>query len=134
MNFTLTRLAFIAEGIFGSLVSEDGSLEFATLEHAYKDENGNWKPKLYDGSFTCVRGPHRLEGMAHDFITFEITGIEGHSNVLLHPGNKNADSAGCVLVGEKRVGNLIPNSRAAFSAFMAAQDGVDEFTLTVKAA
>jgi hypothetical protein len=97
-----------------------------TLQHAY-DNN---LPKLPSGVYTCVRGTHQLLH-GGPFETFEITGVPGHDKILIHPGNAESDSEGCVLVGASRVSNMITNSRITFEKFLALQDGCDSFQLTV---
>ena len=134
MDMTLTRNPgdFLPSGIFGVLSSQDNSLELATLEHAYLQPDASWAPKIPVGTYTCVRGLHRLDGMTSDFETFEITNVQGHTNILFHTGNYNNDSAGCVLVGLQQVNNVkIIGSRIAFGQFLALQAGVDQFNLTV---
>jgi hypothetical protein len=117
MTFTLKRTDFTQNGIFSILTSDKGDV-FHCLEHAYLQPDGTYKTKIPVGTFTCVRGPHRLHGMTTNFETFEISGVVGHDNLLFHWGNYNKDSEGCVLVGTARVGDMVTNSRAAFGRFM----------------
>jgi hypothetical protein len=132
LRLTLRRTDFQIEGIFGELILDARPTPFATLEHAYRvGETENFKPKVEPGTYKCVRGPHRLHNMTTDFSTFEITGVAGHKNILFHSGNFNKDSEGCVLIGLKRSGCAITDSRVAFQQFMEAMEGVNEFILTV---
>lgn len=136
MNFTLERDAFTSEGIFGILKNSSTSDVFHTLEHAFLATNtDSYVPKIPDGTYTCIRGQHRLDHMTSDFTTFEILGIEGHSGLLFHVGNYNRDSDGCVLVGMVRVStptiSMVSNSKLAFNKFMNTLDGIDTFQLTV---
>lgn len=133
MNLTLTRNEYREDGIFSTCTDEEGNEVAQTLEHSYGLE-----PKIPEGEYHCVRGVHRLNGMVGTFDTFEIQGIEGHTGLLFHWGNFNADSEGCVIVGQHKVTQddgteMVTNSRQEFRDFMALQDGVDEFTLTVVA-
>lgn len=128
--FKLTRKQFREDGIFSELTDQDGKVVAQTLEHSY-----NNLPKITNGTHKCVRGPHRLHNMTEDFITFEVTGIVGHSDLLFHWGNYNKDSDGCILMGETVAETnkieMVTNSRATFAKFMASLDGVNEFELTV---
>lgn len=131
----LKRLSFLETGVFGELLS-DSSIHFCfTLEHAYADYSTNpptYVSKIPNGVYTCKRGMHILEGMSAPFETFEITGIPGHTNILFHVGNVNADSAGCVLLGTLQAeGSEILNSRLAFTQFMDSLKYLDSFDLTV---
>lgn len=127
MNLKLTRTLFSSQGIFGFLSDESGKKLFNTLEHSY-----GGKTKIPEGSFTCVRGKHRLHGMTHNFETFEVTGVEGHDGLLFHWGNYNSDSQGCVLIGTDLGKNMITKSLQAFAKFMMLQEGIDSFPLIIE--
>lgn len=131
-KFILTHTRFCSDGIFGKLEKEDGTFIAYTLEHSYDD-----KPKLANGAYTCVRGPHRLHGMTEDFITFEIKDVPNFQNtpvtgVLFHWGNYNKDSEGCVLMGSGETPTMITNSKQTWSDFMKSLDGTYSFELTVQ--
>jgi hypothetical protein len=133
MNLVMLRETYDKDGIFSQLWLGD---EMAvTLEHSYWIGD-TWVAKIPLGEFVCVRGQHRLHGMNEDFETFEITGIEGHSNLLFHWGNFNKDSEGCVLLGEKITdiggSKMVTNSRMVFRKFMQLQAGIDSFSLKVE--
>ncbi len=147
MNLTLKRKIYCPDGIFGVLEDETGSTVAVTLEHAFKKEDvhsgspsiNEWYPKLNPGNHKCVKGPHRLHGMTSDFLTFEITGVPGHSNILFHWGNYNDDSNGCVLVGKQVLNQptktnkiMITSSVDTFHKFMELQSKINEFILTVE--
>ena len=121
-------------GVFGNMTQDDGTQVAATLEHAYQQPDNSWSSKIPDGSYTCVRGQHQLHGMAHPFITFEITNVPNCTNILIHMGNFDKDSEGCVLVGASRSGNMVVNSVVTFNAFMASMAGIDSFQLDVSTA
>lgn len=132
MNFTLTRGRFALYGILGQLKSEDGSLLFCTLEHAYQQKDGSFLPKLAPGTYTCVRHPpNRLP-----YETFVVQGVPPFmgapvAGILIHKGNYNNDSEGCILIGMRFGTGMIEDSKDAFDQFMTAQEGVNEFQFTV---
>lgn len=133
MKFTLKRTECGPFGQFGILNSEDGSFACNTLEHAYPclDE---YKPKVPAGVYQCVLGPHQLS-TGPKFDTYELQSVPNHTNILIHPGNTQFDSAGCILVGKIR-GDLkgvpaVLQSRAAFSEFLAASKGEKVIVLEV---
>jgi len=140
MNLKLVNQVKEADGIFGTLTSEDGTFSCVTLQHAYDSGlgNGSFEPKLPSGTYICQRSMHQLEGMTAPFETFQIMNVPNHTNMLIHAGNYNNDSDGCVLVGRRIVpnpdapgSNMITSSKNTFNAFMDLQKGVDQFTLTV---
>lgn len=47
-----------------------------------------------------------------------LIGVPGRFGILIHPGNTDADTEGCILVGEKRIGADLLRSRAAFTRFL----------------
>ena len=135
MNMTLSRTDYLETGIFGKLDSDDESLSLFSLEHSYpQGDPGSetYVPKIPAGTYTCQRGTHQLQGMIVPFETFEIMNVPNHTNCLIHVGNTQQDSSGCVLVGLFRSGNdSIMQSRTGFKLFMDLQDGINEFILTV---
>jgi hypothetical protein len=137
MDLILQRKSYEADGILSTCADTTGAQVMVTLEHAFEDDEGDYQPKIPPGTYVCIRGPHRLEGMTEDFITFEVTGVAGHTGLLFHWGNWNKDSDGCILTGEafaaSASGEMVTNSRATFARFMALQDGVDNFQLDVNA-
>lgn len=135
MDLKLVRNSFGQGGIFGTLIRIDtGETIAVTLEHAYVGTNEpiSYVPKLPPGEYLCVKGMHQLAHMNQPFETFEIIDVPGHSNILLHVGNTNDDSEGCVLLGCSQSGNMILESRKAFEAFMQLQVYCDVFKLVVE--
>ena len=131
MTLQLIRKELGEDGIFSDLLDESGNVIARCAEHAY-----DGKPKVYDGEFTCVRGMHQLHGMDHQFETFEITGVEGHTGTLFHGGNwPQIDSDGCILLGSSEAdspkGKMVTNSIETFAKFMELVKGLDSFTLRV---
>src|SRR5581483_7765816 len=130
MDLTVNRTKKAWDGVCGEIPE----LKLVTLEHSYAGSNGTFDAKVPKGRYTCVRGQHTLP-TGEQIETFEVLGVPGHSGILFHPGNKYQDSAGCFLVGIEivPVGNQrwITTSRLAFHEFMNAQEGVDQFILTV---
>lgn len=127
----LIRTEFKKEGIFGVLRDENDLHVAYTLEHAYLQEDGSYKPKVAVGTYRCVRGPHRLKGMDHNFETFELEDVPNHTNILIHWGNYNKDSDGCILVGKEKTSSMITSSRATFKKFMELCEGKDDFSISV---
>lgn len=130
MKLILKRYEKSQDGVFGKLVLESGEDLCFTLEHAYLCEH-EYFPKVNPGEYTCKRGTHCLHNGV-PFETFEVTGVEGHTNILLHAGNYNKDSEGCILLGTGKLNNMITNSQAAFGMFLRLMEGLDEFTLVVE--
>lgn len=149
MNLTLVRSHSTDKGVFGEILDDAGKHLVFTLEHSYqgtvdvKDTEGKalppiWVAKLPYGTFTCKRGQHQLHSGPIE--TFEVTGVPGHTGILIHPGNTEDASEGCILVGIGRTfdqaGGGLPvaltQSRDAFKAFLDLQAGVDEFELLVR--
>lgn len=131
MNLKLVRGRAELYGIFGQLLDENGNVIAVTLEHAYSDGDA-FVPKVAVGTYTCTRhAPNRLP-----YETFEIQNVPNFqgqtvTGILIHVGNYNKDSVGCVLVGEYFGVGCILESKVAFEKLMALQEGVESFTLVV---
>ncbi len=141
MNLEQKRQFYRSDGIFSAVF--DGHVQrFVTLEHAYPHADGLYVPIVQPGVYTCQRGLHRLHGMASDFETFEVTGVQGHKGILFHWGNWNDDSQGCSLTGASYLlaanpkhgmarEKMVTRSRDTFAMFMKMQEGLDSFQLRV---
>lgn len=128
MDLTLSRYLREAEhGVFGFMMTMAGTAICETLEHSF-----DGKAIIPPGTYTCARGMHALKNGV-PFETFEVTGVEGHSGLLFHTGNTNADSHGCILVGDAfdTTQPMITGSRIAFARFMEYQARCAHFTLHV---
>ncbi len=128
--FQLVRDEYSANGIFGTLRTATGEEICKTLERSY-----NSKPKLPVGSYVCKRdadNPRLSKIFKTNFVSFEVTGVPGHSGILFHPGNKHTDSDGCILVGSTRDKLGVYNSRATFKKLMERLEGLDSFMLNVR--
>lgn len=132
MNLTLKRTDYIADGIFGVLCDENYNQIAVTLEHAFGVEPGTYVPKVARGIYTCsLHAPNRLP-----YTTFELQNVPNFqgkpvTGVLIHIGNYNHDSDGCILVGSERNGDMIMDSKVTFQKIMELQTGLEEFTLTI---
>ena len=133
MKFTLKRTECGPFGQFGLLNSEDGSFACNTLEHAYPC-GADFTPKVPAGVYTCQLGTHQLS-TGGPFLAYELQNVPGHSNILLHPGNTQSDSSGCILLGLTRGAisgvSAVLQSRLAFQKFMEAAAGAPLIELEV---
>lgn len=128
----LIRTSHEESGIYGELLNDLGQQIAVTLEHAYLNSDGSYSSKIPDGDYICILGQHQLEGMTHSFQAYELQNVLGHSNILIHMGNYNKDSDGCILLGEEHSGDMITNSVKTFNEFMESMSGKDSFDLQVK--
>ena len=112
--------------------------------YSFEEENqGNQRniSRIPEGRYRCERTWYNRGG----YETFEVTNVPGRSHILIHRGNTEEDSEGCILLG-KSFGALVVDdedtgrptrklailrSREAFREFMYAMDGVNAFDLEV---
>jgi len=101
----------------------------ATLEPADRDNQPDVSC-IPAGQYRCrrIQSPRFWD-------TFEVQHVPGRSHILFHPGNRQVDTAGCILVG-RTWGQLsgdraILNSGNTFERFMIRMKGIDEFVLTI---
>jgi len=117
------------DGTFGVLVVGDTPIG-VTLELPWRD-NEPFKSCIPSGSYTC----RRVMSMHHGEV-FEVQGVPGRSDILIHKGNLSDDTEGCILVGEEfgvlsgRPGIL--RSGAAFNELMSRLYNKDEITMEVQ--
>ncbi len=108
----IVRLEQTTKGVLGSLVL-NGQLFCTTLE---PDSNDPVKRQIPEGVYLCKK----FHGSRFPN-TFEII-VPGHTAVLFHPGNIEADTQMCILLGQypgKLKGQrAILNSGNTFKEFM----------------
>lgn len=132
MKCELKRVHYTSSGIFSKLTVGDEHV-FFTLEHGYPNKDWGYSAKVPKGEYTCKRGTHQLD-FKKPFETFEIKDVPGHTGILIHPGNFQSDSEGCVLIGKEMVLDYparVIASRAAFKEFMDLQSDCYQFILIV---
>lgn len=93
-NYILNRQPSTPDGTFGALTDADGNKICVTCELPWLD-NEPRKSCIPLGVYPCI--PHN--SMAHPD-TWEVTNVPGRSEILLHNGNIDTQSAGCILVGD----------------------------------
>lgn len=131
-ELTLKRLLDNKYGTFGALFDVDTFL-ITTLERSWED-NKTDVSCIPPGRYLCMRTQSPKFGD-----TFEVTGVNGRSSILLHKGNYAlSDSHGCILLGSgfAMLNNQLAISQSgdAFAWFHKHLDGEKEFWLNIIAA
>lgn len=75
-------------------------------------------------------------GGKRDYVTYEITGVPGRSQIKVHVANAASELLGCVAPGVIRVVNesgpsSVSHSQIAFDDFMRLADGDEEMDLVI---
>ena len=126
MRTRIVRLEQSDHGALGVLLLDNEIFCF-TLE---PDVNERGKLYIVQGIYHC----QRFHGTKWPD-TFEII-VPGHTAVLFHSGNVEADTLGCVLLGAttgKLKGNrAVLNSGATFKEFLRRTKDVKEFPLFIE--
>ena len=140
MVLYLLRTDRTPDGTFGLLRTRN--LELHTCEDDWL-ENVKGKSCIPDRVYTI----RRTIFMKHGYETFEVTGVPNRSRILIHPGNTEEDTQGCILVGMRRGTVVVPvdedtgaqnvekqavvASQEAFRRLMRVLEGVDTATLEI---
>lgn len=142
MKLILRRTSSGPDGVFGQLYIPG----FDTLWTCEDDwlQNAKGKSCIPAGTYELQRTTYHK----HGFDTFEVMDVPGRERILLHPGNTEEDTAGCILVGLKRGTLLVKDeddptgamvekqsvvySKEAFRRLMVRLAGVETAQLTVE--
>lgn len=125
LHLELKTVAVLPDGCF-SVLLWDGRPFAVSVERTFDDG----RPVIQNGEYECLRDFYHKGG----YPTFEIQ-VEGHDRVLFHKGNKETDSAGCVLVAESfgvlDSGLIVLDSKHGFDEFMGLAAGLASFKMQV---
>ena len=135
---TLTRTVRNADGVFGVLRMPGFVCVTAEEQDLGNARNVSCIPA---GSYELRRTTYHK----HGYPTYEVAGVPGRSRILIHPGNTEEDSQGCILLGlrpgklrvrDEDSGHLelkhaVLSSQAAFARFMAAMKGIPSTTIDI---
>ena len=116
MKLQVRRNDFSDDCTIGDL-SIDGVVFCNTLEDVDRHLETNPNAKIF-GQTAIPRGTYRVTISYSDHFQRDLpllSGVVGFSGVRIHPGNSDADTEGCILVGIKSDrDDWITNSRATF--------------------
>lgn len=128
----LQRLIQNEHGTYGALADDENEPMCRTLELPWK-HNQPQVSCIPAGTYKCFR---RYSGHFNCEV-FEIGGVPGRSDVLLHPANYTSELRGCVALGTSFADlngdgvQDLAQSREAFDAFMERMRGVETFSLSI---
>ena len=116
---TLKRISEIDDGTFGVLCDDD--VPFAvTLEPNWRDNGKN--SCIPNGVYLCKRTRY----IKNNYNTFEVLDVPKRSRILLHKGNVENHSLGCILIAEQY------ETLNGKIAVLRSAKGFDEFMYRVK--
>lgn len=130
MLIKLVRLVQSDGATLGMMIPDDDLTNiFKTIEPAWRDNNKNISC-VPEARYLC----RRIKS-AHHGEVFQLMGVQGRDNILIHVGNSASDTKGCILIGEQwgRV-DFVPavlESKKAFARFMALLSNYDMFDLWI---
>ena len=128
ITLTLKRIAHTRDGTFGVLL--DSNPFALTCEREWFDNKSDVSC-IPTGEYICRRVNSLRFGN-----TFEVMFVKGRTNILVHSGNTEDDSKGCILVGEE-FGEMngkaaVLSSKKGFAEFLERLKDVDEFNLIIR--
>jgi hypothetical protein len=91
MTYTLTRISQSSEGTFGLFTDPTGLQLCVTCEPPPDTDH----PCIPAGTYQVI--PHNSPAHPN---TWEISNVPGRTAILIHNGNTDADTLGCVVVGK----------------------------------
>jgi hypothetical protein len=125
--YTLVRQPFTDDGTLGEMFNPDGSHLCFTMELPW-DDNIADESCIPDATYTCV--PHNSDEHPG---TWEVQNVPNRSGILIHNGNTDRDSLGCIIVGKEqgKLNGLPAVLMSNVTLQMLQQTLPDTFTLTI---
>lgn len=133
MEITVIRKWKTEKSSIGEL-SINGVFECYTLE----DKERNPKEKKVYGKTAIPKGKYEIAiTFSNNFKTYLplLLNVPNYEGVRIHPGNTDADTLGCILVGSGKGKDVITESRKAFSAVFKKMQAVakkEKIFITIK--
>jgi hypothetical protein len=129
MKLKVTRIGEYQDATFGVLTA-NGRPVCVTLEDKWRNN---------ERMVSCIPSGH-YKLVKHQSLKFgecyKVQDVPGRSDILIHAGNSDADTHGCILLGTSYglIGPkaIIVASRAAMSSFMQLMNGIDTADLEVR--
>jgi hypothetical protein len=117
----LVPIAFTSHGVFSEFHLPSGKVLFAAEDEWQRNASG--KSCIPCGRYICT--PRRYNEGGYD--AYHITGVVGRDLILIHKGNNEDDTRGCILLG-----NVFPawvKSKNSAEAKLAVGDSAGAFAL-----
>ena len=120
IGILLIRTSYLKTGTAGQILDQNGKPVCLTLERPWvnNEPNVSCVPTGIYGMELDMRHP----GTEKEILVWELRGVEGRTQIQIHPGNKIAHSLGCILPcsslaaqDDELFGSY---SRKAFDSFM----------------
>jgi len=127
MKLEVKRKIFTDKSTIGELFI-DGVFECYTLEDVVRQG-----PKVF-GKTAIPAGTYKvIVNMSNRFkrLLPLLIGVPEFEGVRIHPGNTDADTEGCILLGRVKGDNVIYNSKLAFNQFFDKIKDQKEVTIAV---
>ena len=128
MKLTLKRTHHLKEATLGTLTIED-----VTTDHIYTLENPkratDKDSRIPAGTYTCK--PYSGTKYKDVYI---VENVPNRSAILIHWGNYEKDTEGCILIGNRRATNpqpMIMESKRCYERFRSLI-GKNEFTIVIE--
>jgi len=128
MKLKVIRKEFTDLSTIGEL-SVNGVFECFTLEDKVRDFKADGSGKVY-GKTAIPKGNYEV------VLTYSnrfkqvmplLLNVPYFEGIRIHPGNKNEDTHGCLLVGNDKSKDLISNSKVAYQKLLARIKAVSKF-------
>jgi len=125
MNLELQRFSSQKEDTLGIFFNSDGVYSFRsfTLEDEFRTEKVYGETRIPSGNYELKLRTHGgfhvryLDRYGKDFHKgmVQLMDVPGFTDVLIHAGNTDDDTAGCILVGDACDSNIAANGKGALS-------------------
>ncbi|MDE3022318.1 MAG: hypothetical protein KGI54_10695 [Pseudomonadota bacterium] len=127
MKLLVERIEFTDKSTIGKL-SIDGEFFCYTLEDVVRKEKVFGETAIPAGTYkvSITYSPHFKRELPL------LANVPNYEGVRIHPGNTDADTEGCILVGSTKNVNFIGNSRTTFELLFAKLKTAQDISIELK--
>lgn len=137
MKLNVKRIALKPNYTIGRL-SIDGKYFADTLEDAVREIKIKNQTAIPSGTYKMTldvvspRFKNRVWAKPYGGKVPRLLNVPGFEGVLIHPGNDQNDTSGCLLVGKNTIVGKLTSSQATFHALMKQLKGQKDITITIE--
>ena len=112
MKQLFLKRTYMTDGVTIGMLMEKDHLYGLTLENPWKDNQKNISC-IPEGNYVCEVRESPKYGLV-----YHVLGVDGRTHILIHWGNYERNTQGCILLGQGLMAVSIPSKKAEIAGIL----------------